>query len=219
MLPQVAKLKGMALGLLFPKQCVGCGKEGDFICHSCRRAITRIVPPLCPRCGKPQISGILCPGCTNWRTEIDGIRSPFQFDRVIRQAVHQLKYKNLRALAAPLATLLNDYLITRPIPREVLVPVPLHWKHLRERSYNQSSLLAGELGKLLDLPVVEDCLTREQHTPPQAKTATIEERRSNVATAFACCDRRLRAKQVVLIDDVATSGATLDACATAVEAK
>jgi len=218
-LPQVAKLKGMALDLLFPKRCVGCGKEGDFTCDSCRRAITRIVPPLCPRCGKPQLSGILCPGCTSWRAEIDGIRSPFQFDGVIRQAVHQLKYKNLRALAAPLATLLNDYLITSPVPAEVLVPVPLHRKRLRERSYNQSSLLAGELGKLLNLPVVEDCLIREQHTPPQARTATIEERRSNVAAAFACCDQRLRAKQVLLIDDVATSGATLDACATALKAK
>jgi len=217
-LPQVAKLKGMALNLLFPKWCVGCGKEGDFICSSCRRSIPRIMPLLCPRCGKPQPSGILCPGCINWRAEIDGIRSPFQFDGIMRQAIHQLKYKNLRALVEPLAGLLNDYLITNPIPGEVLVPVPLHRKRLRERGYNQSSLLAKELGKLLNLPVVDDCLIRQQHAPPQARTSTIEERRNNVAGAFTCHDHRLRDKQVLLIDDVSTSGATLDACATALKA-
>jgi len=217
-LPQVAKLKGMALDLLFPKWCVGCGEEGDFICASCRRSIPRITPPLCPRCGKPQPSGILCPGCINWRAEIDGIRSPFQFHGIMRQAIHQLKYKNLRALAGPLAALLNDYLIANPVPGEVLVPVPLHRKRLRERGYNQSSLLAKELGKLRNLPVVDDCLIRRQHTPPQARTSTIEERRNNVAGAFACHDPRLRDKQVLLIDDVSTSGATLDACAAALKA-
>jgi len=217
-LPQLAKLKGMALDLLFPQWCVGCGKEGDFICYSCRRSLPRIIPPLCPRCGKPQPSGILCPNCVGWRARIDGIRSPFQFDGVIRQAIYQLKYINLRALAAPLAKLLNDYLSTNPVPGEVLVPVPLHQKRLRERGYNQSSLLAQELGKLTNLPVVDDCLVRQRHALPQVRTSTMDERWSNVADAFTCCDHRLRDRQVLLIDDVSTSGATLDACAAALKA-
>ncbi len=216
-LPQVAKLKGIALDLLFPKRCVGCGKEGDFICYSCRSSLPRIMPPMCPRCGRPQPSGILCPNCVSWRAEIDGIRSPFRFDGVMRQAIHQLKYRNLRALAAPLARLLNDYLTTNPVPGEVLVPVPLHRKRLRERGYNQSSLLARELGKLVNLPVVDDCLTRERHAPPQARTATVGERQSNVANAFVGRDQRLRGRQVLLIDDVSTSGATLNACAIALK--
>jgi len=216
-LPQLAKLKGMALDLLFPQRCVGCGREGDFICYSCRRSLPQIIPPLCPRCGKPQPSGILCPSCVGWGARIDGIRSPFRFDGVIRQAIYQLKYKNLRALAAPLAKLLNDYLGTNPVPGEVLVPVPLHQKRLRERGYNQSSLLAQELGKLTKLPVVDNCLIRQRHASPQARTSTVDERRSNVADAFICCDHRLRDKQVLLIDDVSTSGATLDSCATALK--
>ena len=118
----------------------------------------------------------------------------------------------------PLAKLLQDYFIANPIPAEVLVPVPLHQKRLRERGYNQSSLLARELGKLVNLPVVDDCLIRQRNTPPQARTSTIEERRSNTAEAFACRDRRLCDKQVLLIDDVSTSGATLDACAAALKA-
>ena len=218
MLPQVAKLMGMTLDFLFPQRCVGCGTEGSFLCSSCRRSLPRIMPPLCPRCGKPQPSGILCPSCVSWQAEIDGIRSPFRFDGVMRQAIHQLKYRNVRALAASLARLLQDYLITNSVPGGVLVPVPLHQKRLRERGYNQSSLLAQELSKLINLPVVDNCLFRRQHAPPQARTSTVEERRGNVADAFACRDHRLQGKQVLLIDDVSTSGVTLDACAGALKA-
>ncbi|MFB0558991.1 MAG: ComF family protein [Dehalococcoidales bacterium] len=217
-LPQLVKLRGMALDLLFPQWCVGCGKEGDFICYACCRSLPQIIPPLCPRCGKPQPSGILCPSCVGWGARIDGIRSPFRFDGVIRQAIYQLKYKNLRALAATLAKFLGDYLGTNPVPGEVLVPVPLHRKRLRERGYNQSGLLAQELSKLTGLYVADKCLIRQRHALPQARTSTVDERRSNVAEAFTCCDRRLQDKQVLLIDDVSTSGATLDACAAALKA-
>ncbi|MBI2288022.1 MAG: ComF family protein [Chloroflexi bacterium] len=218
MLPQVAKLGGMALALLFPQRCVGCGRDGAFICQSCHKSLPRLMPPLCPRCGRPQASGILCPSCVGWQAEIDGIRSPFRFDGVIRQAVHQLKYRNLRAIAAPLAQLVVDYLATSTVPAEVLVPVPLHRKRLRERGYNQSGLLAKKIGKLTNLPVVEDCLARERYTLPQARTETVEERHRNIAGAFACRDHSLQDKKVLLINDVATSGATLDACAAALKA-
>jgi ComF family protein len=175
------------------------------------------MPPLCPKCGRPQPSATLCPGCLNWQAEINGIRSPFRFDGVIRQAIHELKYRNLRAIAKLLARLLGDYLLSNPVPGEVLVPVPLHHKRLRERGYNQSRLLAQELGKLANLSLVDDCLVRQRHALPQARTSTVAERRSNVADAFSCCDQRLRGKQVLLIDDVSTSGATLDACARALK--
>ena len=217
-LPQLAKLKGRALDIFFPRWCIGCGKEGEFICDSCCRALPRIMPPLCPRCGRPQASGILCSSCVGWQTKINGIRSPFRFDGVIRQAIHQLKYRNLRALAQPLAGLLQDYLATNPLSGEVLVPVPLHQKRLRERGYNQSGQLARELGKLISLPVVDDCLIRHRLASPQTRTVTVEERRRNVAGAFSCRDGRLKDKQVLLLDDVSTSGATLDAGAAVLKA-
>ena len=160
---------------------------------------------------------MLCPSCVGWQAQIDGIRSPFRFEGIIRQAIHQLKYRNLRALALPLARLLQDYLAANPLPGEVLVPVPLHQKRLRERGYNQSSLLVRELGKLTNLAVVDDCLVRQRHTPPQAKTLAVAERRSNVNNAFICRDRRLQDGHVLLIDDVSTSGATIDACAAALK--
>ena len=216
-LPRLAKLRGVALDFLFPQWCVGCGGGGSFLCASCRQSLPRIVPPVCPRCGRPYPGGRLCPGCVEWQASIDGIRSPFRFEGTVRQAVHRFKYDNLRALAKPMAELLNDYVELHPIPGEVLVPVPLHRRRLRERGYNQSGLLARELGRIIRLPVINDCLARERHNPPQARTSTVEERRSNVLDVFACRDSRLQDRKVLLIDDVSTSGATLDACAAAVK--
>jgi competence protein ComFC len=136
----------------------------------------------------------------------------------MRQAIHQLKYRNLRAIAQPLAELLHRYLVKNPLPGEVLVPVPLHAKRLRERGYNQACLLARELSKLTGQPVVDGCLIRKREAPPQARAETVAERRANVANAFFCRNQKLKNKPVLLIDDVATSGATIDACAGAVKA-
>jgi len=91
----------------------------------------------------------------------------------MRKAIHQLKYQNLKAISPCLAELLADYLQSNSLPGEVLVPVPLHPRRLRERGYNQSSLLARELGKLTNLPVVEDCLVRVKEARPQVKAANV----------------------------------------------
>jgi ComF family protein len=156
---------------------------------------------------------MLCAACDSENPEIDGIRSPFLFNGVIRRAIHELKYRNIRSLAVPLAELLYEYIRENPVPGEVLVSVPLHRKRLRERGYNQSGLLAKQLGKLTGMPVTDDCLVRQQHTPPQARTANIDERRRNVIDAFSCVNGKLEGRRVILIDDVTTSGTTLNACA------
>jgi len=175
--------------------------------------------PLCPKCGRPQVSGILCPTCRQLQTEIDGIRSPYRFDEVIRKAIHQLKYHNLKAISSCLAELLADYLQSNPLPGETIVPVPLHPRRLRERGYNQSSLLARKLGKLTNLPVVENCLIRIKEAQPQVKAHNIEERRENVIDAFMCHNEKISGKQIILVDDVCTSGATLESCALALKSK
>jgi ComF family protein len=137
----------------------------------------------------------------------------------MRKAIHEFKYRNLKAISSCLAELLADYLRTNPIPGEVLVGVPLHFRRLRERGYNQSSLLARELGRRIGLPVVEDCLVRVKQAQPQVRALDVEERRRNVDDAFLCRDEKLGGKQVVLIDDVCTSGATLESCAVALKKK
>ncbi len=116
-----------------------------------------------------------------------------------------------------MAEMLVSYLAVNPLPGDILVPVPLHRKRLRERGYNQSGLLAKHLGELTLMPVIEDCLIRNSYALPQARTQALTERRRNVSGAFSCRDGRLAGKRVILIDDVATSGATMDACAAAMK--
>jgi ComF family protein len=213
------KLIELAVDSFFPRRCVGCGKVGGFLCSECLGELPRLLPPLCPNCGRPQASGIVCPDCRQRKTEIDGIRSPFRFDEVVRKAIHQLKYRNLKAISPCLAELLADYLESNHLPGEALVCVPLHPRRLRERGYNQSSLLAEELGRRIDLPVIEDCLVRVKQAQPQVRAVDVDERRRNVADAFVCRDERVSGKQIILIDDVCTSGATLESCAAALKSK
>lgn len=205
------------LDLLFPLRCLSCGREGSFICSSCCQSLPRLELPFCQRCGTPLSQGSLCSICISSPLTIDGIRSLFLFKGTVRQAIHQFKYRHLKAIAAPLGQLLAEFLRSHPLPGEVLVAVPLHHKRLRERGYNQASLLAQELGELTGLPVVEGALLRLRDTISQARTASAVERRSNVYDAFGC-QQGLLGKQVLLVDDVCTTGATLDACAVALKA-
>jgi len=137
----------------------------------------------------------------------------------MRQAIHQLKYHNLKAISSCLAELLADYLQLNPLPGEAIVPVPLHPRRLKERGYNQSGLLAKELGKLTNLPVIQDSLIRVKEARPQVRASNVKERRRNVANAFICRDEKVNGKQIILVDDVCTSGATLESCASALKSK
>ncbi len=213
-LPRLAYIQGKALDLLFPPKCVGCGASGSFLCESCRASLPWIERSVCPGCGRPHSGGSFCSDCGD-KSALDGIGVAFRFEGTIRQAVHHLKYRNLRALARPLGELMADFLQGSSIPGDVLVPVPLHRKRLRERGYNQSRLLAVELAKLTGIELNEGCLVRRGATAPQVRTATVEQRRGNIAGAFACRDDRLRGRRVLLVDDVTTSGATIEAGAAA----
>ncbi len=211
------QLKTSLLDLLFPLRCLDCGSEGSLLCETCRQKLPRIKQPFCQRCGTPLSGGKLCPACVSHPLTMDGIRSVLLFGGTVRQAVHQFKYKHITAMAAPLGQLGAEFLRTYPLPGEVLMPVPLHPRRLRERGYNQAALLATEIGKLSSLPVVEGALLRQRDTVTQARAASAAERRRNVRDAFAS-QRELHGERVLLIDDVCTTGATLDACAAALKA-
>ena len=205
------------LDFLFPPHCAGCGREGRFICQSCLESLPRIEPPYCERCGTPLASVGPCPGCDRSPLSIDGIRSLFLFEGAARQAVHSLKYRNIKALAHPLGQLLAQYLNHHALPAQVLVPVPLHRQRLRQRGYNQAALLAQELGRQTGLPMQEGALLRLRNAPAQAKANAAAERVDNVRGAFRCSSPVLQGKQALLIDDVCTTGATLNACAVALK--
>jgi len=215
-LVSLQQVKTALLDLLLPLRCLGCGREGDLVCPSCRQSLPRVKLPLCQRCGVTVREGNLCSMCINHPLAIDGIRSVFLFQGTIRQAILQFKYKHLKAIAEPLSQLLSEYLSSHAPKGEAIIPVPLYPKRLRERGYNQASLLAKELSKLTGLLVMEGPLVRVRDTISQARTTSAIERRRNVQDAFVC-NQGLKEKQILLIDDVCTTGATLDACAMALK--
>ncbi len=216
-LPAVTGLTKAALDLLFPKWCLGCGREGDYLCRACREQLSAVAPPICEVCGRPLPGPGACPNCAGLTLATDGIRAPFLFGGLVRRAVHEFKYNNLRGLAPVLAGFLHDCLKQNGLHGDILVPVPLHRRRLRERGYNQAGLLARELGRLTGLPVVDDILVRKGYTVPLARTAGVEERRDRVRDAFAAPGGQAMGKSVILIDDVSTSGATMSAAATALK--
>jgi len=185
------------------------------ICRSCTAGLQRLEQPYCDTCAEPDTHG-QCEWCLEHPSKIDGIRAPYLFEGPVRDAVHRLKYQGWRVAAPELGGLLATYLEHHKFPAEmteqILVPVPLHPRRLRSRGYNQSHLLAKEAGKLLDLPVNDDLLKRAKDSPPQVEARSREQRRANVAGSFHA-SAGVAGRSIVLIDDVATTGSTLMACA------
>ena len=200
------------LNFFFPRYCLGCGREGAYFCQRCRRDLPFQLPPFCSKCGKSLDHH---PSCDDITPELTALHSVFRFEGVIKKAVHQFKYNNLRDLAGPLGGYLSEYLKLHDLTADALVPVPLHRSRLRERGYNQSELLAIMIHRLTDTPVFVDTLRKNRQTRPQAESQSVNDRRDAVAGAFQCYNNKLSGRSVILIDDVATSGATLNACARA----
>jgi len=205
----------LALDCLFPQSCIGCGRPGSYFCARCETQLPWIFPPLCPRCGRPQASGILCPVCAQTTSAVSIIRSPLRFDGAARRAIHQLKYHNLRAIAPTLATYLVRTLRDADYKPDLIVPVPLHPGRARRRGYNQSWLLAREVGRETCTPISADALARVRDGASQVHTTSVEARRQNVSGAFACNDSSVSGRRILVIDDVCTTGATLESCAVA----
>jgi len=192
---------------------VACGRGGAFLCRECNNKLVYLQPPLCIRCSKPINSGIICSKCQSQAWDIDGICSVFKYGGAIRQAIIEFKYHNIKALADPLSNFMAVYLRRSHLSFDIIIPVPIHRRRLRERGYNQSLLLARRVGRMIQVPVVEGVLIRTRYTHSQALSANVNQRRENIKNAFKCVNRQIVGKRILLIDDVCTSGATLDSCA------
>ncbi|RLC67526.1 MAG: ComF family protein [Chloroflexi bacterium] len=200
--------------LVFPPRCVGCRQAGVWLCTECLSQISRVEPPFCVRCGDAVHAGGLCARCRTSPLQIELIRSVFYFEGVLRKAMHWFKYRGRTVLAEPLGELMAAYWTQHPMPIDVVVPVPLHAARLRERGYNQAALLAHEMARRVGLTVDERVLLRQRATAPQVELDA-EQRKENVQQAFRCSGNGLKGRRVLLIDDVCTTGATLEACAIA----
>lgn len=200
------------LDLLFPPRCVVCRQSGTWLCASCVARFEKILPPLCERCGRP-LNHSTCPYCAKFPPRIEGTRAVAFFDGALRQAIHAFKYLHRVELADDFGTMLADYLLTFPLPVDTIIAVPLHPERERARGYNQAALLANALGARLHLPVWNDVLIRTRATRSQTEL-NAEERRANVRDAFSATSR-VRGARILLIDDVCTTGATMEECGVA----
>ena len=215
----ITKISQSVLDLFLPPSCFNCGVENSWLCQSCYDQIAFITSDVCERCGTPTDNKPLsCEQCNNNPLQyIDGIRVASYFEgNPIRVGVHWLKYRNHKAVALPLSQILVNTYSQYQLNCNVIVPVPLHASRRKERGYNQCELLAKPLGKLLNLPVNTKTLQRTQKTKSQMTLGAVE-RRKNVANAFKCYNNQLTNLNVLLIDDVCTTGSTLDSCAVALK--
>jgi len=215
--PLGERLGQALLDLLFPPRCAGCGRMGAWLCPECLAQVGRVAGRGCARCGRPLGEHAHCPSCRGGTFALARVRAPFFFEGVIQQAVHGLKYRGRRVLAGPLGSLLAAYLGVLSWPAATIVPVPLHRERQRSRGYNQSALLARALARKSGWPLLEQGLVRWRHTRPQVGLDAAG-RRENVEGAFRWEGDAPPPERVLLLDDVYTTGATMEAAAAALRA-
>lgn len=207
------------LRLLLPPACPLCG--GSFsadltapFCRSCMAEIPALPPRHCPRCALPFIDSAgtephLCSRCILHPPAYLKVYAPALYEGQLRQAIQRFKFQQRPGLDRSLARLISRVL-PADLEMDLLIPVPLHSNRLRQRTYNQSLLLARELGRCRQYPVGHALLTKVRETDPQ-QTLTARERRKNLENAFQL-QGDVRGKKILLVDDVMTTGVTVELC-------
>ncbi len=206
------------VNLVFPVRCAGCQQPGASFCEACQASLQALDLPACRRCGRPIDEPGLCRHCQSGSFSVSAIRSPALYAQPLSAAIRQFKYGGRRDLAGPLGRLLSAYWLARKVSTDLVMAVPLHKQRLRERGFNQARLLAMTFCRETGLPLLDSgWLRRERDTAHQARL-NLAARSQNVAGAFAWYGPRLDGVRVLLIDDVATTGSTLEACGAALKA-
>ncbi|MGB9082149.1 MAG: ComF family protein [Desulfuromonadaceae bacterium] len=188
------------------------------ICPDCRERLPRVASPLCPICGIPFVGAgddHRCGACLAHPPRFDTARAHFLYEGAIRDLIHSFKYNQRTHLRYPLALLALegvDGFLADQAP-QLIVPVPLHRSRLRQRGFNQAVLLGRVLSRQLSLAMLPDTLVRTRPTEPQVDLSAAE-RRLNVKGAFSVPrPDRVEGKRILLLDDVMTTGSTMNECA------
>ncbi|MEN6374773.1 MAG: ComF family protein [Smithella sp.] len=210
--------------IIFPPQCVACAEiikqssEGVF-CPSCLSKISFITGSLCPICGLPFLDSPaenhICGDCIHSPPYYAKVRAVASFESIIMEAIHKFKYGRNISIGSALGSFMAGFSFPDFVFSEysLLIPVPLHIKRLRERGFNQSLLLAEEIGKKHHLPVNFSLLKRCNFTLTQTGLNKAE-REKNIQGAFTVTDKnKIAGKCIILVDDVYTTGSTINECA------
>jgi ComF family protein len=210
-----ASIKNRLLDLLFPVRCAGCGRAGELLCPACRAQVRPVPQPVCIRCGQPVAVPGRCAGCAAGQFHVSALRAAGIYTEPLSQVIQRFKYEGRPELHQPLGQLLAGYWRDRSVTVDLVAAVPLHENRQRARGFNQSQLLATALCRQVGLPLLQPgvlCRARDTEQQMLLKPA---ERRANVQDAFRWTGPPLDGSKVLLIDDVATTGSTLEACAEA----
>jgi len=205
------QLAWTALDWVYPPVCGGCEKRGERWCLDCQSSVTKVAPPLCPHCGESQAFGELCLDCKSTPQAYTALRSWARFDGSLRNAVHRLKYRGEMRLGDALAKPLIEYFRNLHWQVDLAVPVPLGVDRQAQRGYNQAALIARPIALSEGIFYRPDALHKVKTTRTQVGLSRAE-RLLNVSDAFQAEQRVVANKKILLVDDVTTSGATIDAC-------
>ncbi len=204
------------LDILFPTHCAGCQKTGHILCPSCISKIPPLPSPFCQHCNAPLTPFGICRSCQYHPLRLNGLRAVSLYDGSLRSYIHALKYKGNTRLAEPLGHLLAQAYFSYHMQADIIIPVPLHKERQKQRGYNHAYLLAKVCATQVGLPLRDDILIRHRATLAQVDLKA-NERQQNVTRAFACtplfATGALFGRRILLIDDVSTTRATLEACA------
>ena len=212
------------LHFFFPVTCAACGADlpaDDYyrVCGNCVQRLPLIEGLFCQTCGVPlPDGGAHCYRCRkNPKRHYAIIRSAASYEDALKDLLHKFKYQNRDYLDRFFGKLLIDTTTLHPalLEADAIIPVPLHWTKKLRRGYNQSELLAVQLSRALGKPLLHTHLKKHRFTSSQA-SLTREKRLINLSSCFSCDNPQdLKGKTILLVDDVCTTGSTIDACAMA----
>ena len=208
---------GILTDLIYPRRCPVCDRAvspfGSLVCETCKEAFEYVKEPYCMKCGKKleEEETEYCHDCMRHRHLFDRGRALCSY-RSISDSIYRFKYKGRQEYAAYYAVCMEQSLgnwIRRCRP-DALIPVPIHTSKRRVRGYNQAEVLAKELGKRLGIPVETNLIKRVRKTVPM-KELSVYNRQNNLKRAFKICHNDVKLSTIVIIDDIYTTGSTIDA--------
>ncbi len=199
------------IDLLYPPICAGCEADGSRWCEDCHSSVEKIQHPFCEYCHQPISSGRICSTCKTNEPAFQRLRSWGIYQEPLRSAIHRLKYDRDISLGDVFSIFMVESIQKNKWKVDLVVPVPLNKQRLRARGYNQAAILARPLAFLLNVPFSTNSLKRVKNTVSQVGLS-LQDRLENVDSAFQANPKRVQDRTILVIDDVCTSGATINAC-------